>query len=343
MKKNLFAIITALPFFLLGALAPSLATAQDDFPRTASGKPDFNGHYDISTLTPFQRPSEFSDRLYLNADEVQALRDREMNTRARDAGQDNPDRSAPERGGNIGAYNDFWFDRGNDGFAIDGQYRTSILTYPENGRMPPRTPEGQAKADVAPKFEWPVRDGAWWLETGDQPYDGPENQTLAVRCIYHQSATIPITPRVYNNLKTIVQTDDYMMLYIEWMHWARIIRISDDQHNAAALATFDGDSIGWWEGDTLVVETVNFLDQPHQAADRRVIERFSPISDGGLLYSFTMEDADYTDSYSGEMVWPKSDQIPYEYACHEGNYAMSATLRGARVQEKQHREQNRSE
>ena len=98
MKKNLFAIITALPFYLLGALAPSLATAQDDFPRTASGKPDFNGHYDISTLTPFQRPSEFNDRLYLNPEEVQALRDREMNTRARDSGQDNPDRSAPEQG-----------------------------------------------------------------------------------------------------------------------------------------------------------------------------------------------------------------------------------------------------
>ena len=136
----------------------------------------------------------------------------------------------------------------------------------------------------------------------------------------------------------ILQTDDYMMLYIEWMHWSRIIRINDTEHNAAALATFDGDSIGWWEGDTLVVETVNFLDQPHKAADRRVIERFSPISGGGLLYSFTMEDADYTDSYSGEMVWPKSDQIPYEYACHEGNYAMASTLRGARVQEKQHRE-----
>ena len=129
------------------------------------------------------------------------------------------------------------------------------------------------------------------------------------------------------------------MLYIEWMHWARIIRIKDKEHNPETLATFDGDSIGWWEGDTLVVETINFLDQPHQLADRRVIERFSPIEEGGLLYSFTVKDADYTDSYSGEMVWPKSDQIPYEYACHEGNYAMSATLRGARVREKEWREQ----
>jgi hypothetical protein len=265
-----------------------------------------------------------------------------MGIRARDAELSDPDREAPEEGGNIGSYNDFWFDRGSDGFIIDGQYRTSILTYPENGRMPSRTPAGRAKADAAPKFAWPERDGAWWLETGDQPYDGPENQTLAVRCIYHQPATIPITPRVYNNLKTIVQTDEYLMLYIEWMHWARIIRINAD-HHSETLATFDGDSIGWWEGDTLVVETVNFVDQPHQPAERNVIERFSPEPGGGLIYSFTVEDADYADRYSGEMVWPKSDQIPYEYACHEGNYAMSATLMGARVREAEHRQENGSE
>ncbi len=334
MKTTLRLIFTAIPLLL----APAYLAAQDDFPRTASGRPDFNGHYDISSLTPFQRPTAYGDRLYLTDDEVQALRDREMGIRANDADPSDPERSAPEAGGNIGSYNDFWFDRGNDGFTIDGRYRTSILTYPENGRMPARTPEGQAKADAAPKFAWPERDGAWWLETGDQPYDGPENQTLGVRCIYQGAASIPIRPLVYNNLKTIVQTDEYMMIYIEWMHWARIIRINDDSHNPRDLATFDGDSIGWWEEDTLVVETTNFLDQPYQHAERKVIERFSPISEGGLLYSFMVEDADYTDSYGGEYVWPKSDQVPYEYACHEGNYAMSATLMGARVREREHRE-----
>ena len=226
---------------------------------------------------------------------------------------------------------------------IDGQYPTSILTYPEDGRMPARTAEGQAKADVAPKFAWPERDGAWWLETGDQPYDGPENQTLGVRCIYQPPATIPIRPLVYNNLKTIVQTEDYLMLNIEWMHWSRIIRIDDKKHLSATLATYDGDSIGWWEGDTLVVETINFMDQPHQPADRKVIERFRPNNGGGLVYSFKVEDADYTDSYSGEMIWPSSEQSNYEYACHEGNHAMAGTLAGARVREREHREQNGSE
>ena len=337
--KKILVVVSLLLTFVISLKA----IAQEDYPRTPSGKPDFNGDYDISTLTPFERPTSYGNRRALNAEEVQALRDREMGIRARDATASDPDRDAPEQGGNIGSYNDFWFDRGNDGFVIDGEYRTSILTYPENGRMPARTERGQAKADAAPKFAWPERDGAWWLETGDQPYDGPENQTLAVRCIYHQPASIPITPRVYNNLKTIVQTDDYLMLYIEWMHWARIIRI-DDEHNSETLATFDGDSIGWWEGDTLVVETVNFMDQPYQPSEgKKIIERFSPEPGGGLIYAFEVEDVDYTDRYAGEMVWPRSDQIPYEYACHEGNYAMSATLMGARGREREHREQNGSE
>ena len=163
MKKELVALITTLAVFLV----PTQAVGQDDFPRTLSGKPDFNGNYDISTLTPFQRPSEYGNRLHLNQEEVQALRDREMNVRSSGSELSNPDRSAPTQGGDIGSYNDFWFDRGSDGFTIDGQYPTSILTYPEDGRMPARTAEGQVKADAAPKFAWPEKDGAWWLETGD--------------------------------------------------------------------------------------------------------------------------------------------------------------------------------
>ena len=322
------------------AVTAELATAQEDYPRTSSGKPDFSGNYDISTLTPYQRPTSFGDRMYLNDEEVQALRDREMGIRQADSVPGDPNREPPEQGGSIGSYNDFWFDRGDEPFVLNGQYRTSILTYPENGRLPPRTPEGQAKADTAPRFAWEDLGGAWWLETGDQPFDGPENQQIQVRCIFHPASTIPVTPRVYNNLKTIVQTDDYLMLYIEWMHWARIIRIDDEtnfqERRPAELATFDGESVGRWEGDTLVVETANFLDRPHVPADRRVIERFSPLEGGGLVYAFTVVDADYTDSYSGEMVWPKTDQIPYEYACHEGNYSMEMTLKGARVKEVEH-------
>ncbi len=339
MKTTLLAIIVTLP---IAVVTTTVASAQDVFPRTASGKPDFNGNYDISSLTPFQRPASYGERLYLTPEEVEAMREREMSIRAAGDELSNFGGDLPERGGNIGSYNDFWFDRGNDGFAIDGRYRTSVLTSPANGRMPARTPAGRAKLADAPRFAWQEREGAWWLETGDTPYDGPENMVLGVRCIYQSGASVAIRPLVYNNLKTIVQTDDYLMLNIEWMHWARIIRI-DAEHKSPELSSLDGDSIGWWEGDTLVVETINFLDEPQRPnAERRVIERFSPINEGGLLYSFTVEDPDYEAAYSGELVWPKTDQQSYEYACHEGNYAMTSTLMGARVREKGWREENGS-
>lgn len=337
MKTTNLAIVAALG---IAMLTPVLVSAQDDFPRTPAGKPDFSGNYDISSLTPFQRPTSFGDRLFLSAEEVEAMREREMSIRDAAAQPSDPESGAPEQGGNIGSYNDFWFDRGDDGFAIDGKYRTSILTSPENGRMPERTPAGREKLVDAARFAWPEREGAWWLETGETPYDGPETQVLGVRCIYQAGASIPIRPLVYNNLKTIVLTDDYMLLNIEWMHWARIIRI-DAEHKSPELSSLDGDSIGWWEGDTLVVETTNFLNAPFQPNDGlRVVERFSPINAGGLLYSFTVEDPDFEEPYSGELVWPKTDQQSYEYACHEGNYAMAAMLMGARVREKEWREEN---
>ena len=338
MKTTILVIIAALPI----ALTTAIVSAQDAFPRTPAGKPDFSGNYDISSLTPFERPASYGDRLYLTAEEVEEMRQSNFSARAEGARPSDPESGPPEKGGDIGSYNDFWFDRGSDGFAIDGKYRTSILISPENGRMPERTAEGREKQAKAPRFAWQERDGAWWLETGETPYDGPENMVLGVRCIYQPSASLPIRPLVYNNLKTIVQTDDYMMLYIEWMHWARIIRI-DAEHTYSELRSLDGYSIGWWEGDTLVVETTHFLDQPQQANNgRQVIERFSPIDAGGMLYSFTVEDPDYEEAYSGELVWPKTDQQFYEYACHEGNYAMTSTLRGARVREREWRQQHGS-
>lgn len=335
MKTTRLALIALLPIALFSS---SLINAQDAFPRTASGKPDFNGNYDIASLTPFQRPASYGDRLYLSAEEVQAMRDRAASARAAGAAPTDPESGPPAAGGDIGSYNDFWFDYGTDGIAIDGRFRTSILTSPSNGRMPAMTAAGREKAANAARFAWPEREGAWWMDTGEQPYDGPENMVLGVRCIYQPGASVAIRPLPYNNLKTIVQTDDYVMILIEWMHWARIIRL-DAEHKSPELRSLDGDSIGWWEEDTLVVETTNFLDEPFQPNDElRVIERFSPINAGGLLYSFTVESPDYEEPYSGELVWPKTDQQSYEYACHEGNYAMTSTLAGARIREREWRE-----
>ena len=136
-------------------------------------------------------------------------------------------------------------------------------------------------------------------------------------------------PIVYNNLKVIVQTDDHVLILVEWMHWARVVRLNSE-HLPADMRSLSGDSIGWWEDDT-----TNFLSEPGVPRDGfRVVERFSPLEADRLLYQFTVHDSDYVTPYTGEYPWPKTDTSLYEYACHEGNYAMGNTLRGARQLEK---------
>ena len=322
---------------IIAALALAVATplAADDIPRTASGKPDFSGHYDISSLTPFQRSEEFGERLFLTEEEANAMASRAARSRERGSQTSSPERDAPKAGGNVGAYNDFWFEYGSKGFAIDGKFRTSILTEPANGRMPARTEAGRKRQAAAPRFAWKNIGEAWWLESGDTPYDGPEDMVLGVRCLYQPSASIPIRPLPYNNLKTIVQTDDHVMIHIEWMHWTRVVRM-DSEHPPSHIRSLAGDSIGWWDGDTLVVETTNFLQLPRVPKEGfRVVERFKPVSAEGLLYQFTVEDPEYTATYGGELLWPKTEAKSYEYACHEGNYAMGNTLRGARLLEQE--------
>ncbi len=319
----------------LALTVPAAIAADGDIPRTASGRPDLTGVYDISSLTPFQRPTKFGDQLFLTREEAEAIVTAQAERTATRAEASDPDREPPEAGGNVGAYNDFWFEWGTDTFSVDGKYRTSILTDPVNGRMPDLTEEGKTRRDALPKFAWKNVGEAWWLESGDTPYDGPETMVLGVRCLYQPTATIPARPLPYNNLKTIVQTDSHVMIHIEWMHWTRIIRL-DSEHMPADIRSLSGDSIGWWEEDTLVVETTNFLDSPGVPREGlRIVERFSLIDEKALLYGFTVEDPEYTASYGGELVWPQTGAKSFEYACHEGNYAMGNMLRGARLLEQE--------
>ena len=168
------------------------------------------------------------------------------------------------------------------------------------------------------------------------PYDDPELRPLAERCILSRNRSGPPTlPAMYNNLKTIVQTEDHVMILAEQMHDARIIRLNAEP-GSADLPRWMGDSVGHWERDTLVVETTNFLESTGDTSTtrvKRVTERFSRIEGGALLYQFTVHDPSFAEPWSGEYPWPATKAKLYEYACHEGNYSFGGILRGARLLE----------
>ena len=352
-------------------LAPAaIAQGGADIPRTPSGHPDLSGNYDTATVTPLQRPSRFGNRATLTAEEVAIIAsdpdglartfnlapagsDERAAVRAEEqvTGFETGDgsREAPPVGGdgsagaagNVGGYNTFWIDRGNAGFQIDGEYRTSIIIDPSDGRRPPTTPEYRAAA-AAQRGSFRANSGtAWWLEddlNAPGPYDNLEQRPHAERCLmgFGSTAGPPMLSVLYNNMKRIVQTDDTVMILVEMVHDARIVRMNQE-HNPPEIRSWLGDSVGHWEGDTLVVDTTNFTDNPSLGGASRnlhVVERFTRGDADTLLYGFTVEDPTvWTAPWSGEYAWPASDNKVYEYACHEANYSFGGILRGARVLE----------
>ena len=348
MRLRIFTLSTFLLIVLVTVVvAAEPAAKRADIPRAADGHPDLTGNYNVATLTPLERPEKFGNNLLLTpqeAEEIEATQ-RQLNEDRQQASDG--EREAPPEGGdgspgpagNVGGYNNFWLDRGTDVFSLDGKFRTSIITHPENGRRPPMTETGTAKSS-ARRALFPVNHGrAFWLENNSPgPYDDPEIRPLAERCLLGFSSTAgpPMLPAGYNNLKTIVQTPDTVMILVEMVHDARIIRMNSE-HAPAEIRKWLGDSIGWWEGDTLVVDTTNFAPQPAlipASENLHVVERFTRIDDSNLLYSFTVEDPTiWTEPWSGEYLWPGSNDKLYEYACHEANYALGNIMRGARLLE----------
>ena len=326
---------------------PAAIAAEDAIPRTASGKPDLTGTYDGATLTPLTRPSEYGDNLYLSPEEAAKIAEAERLRHAEDAKVSDPDREAPPEGGdgsegaagNVGGYNTFWVDRGEDALAVDGKFRTSILIDPKNGQMPPMTPEVQRERASRFRDFRRANDGtAWWIhEDGPGPYDNMEQRSVAERCLLGFTGVAPSFPGLYNNFKRIVQTESHVVIVLEMVHDARIVRM-DSEHPPAHVRKWLGDSIGWWEGDTLVVETTNFRREAGPgrggSENARVIERFTKRENGDVLYGFTVDDPTvWTASWTGEYVWRATDDRLFEYACHEGNYALGNIMRGARLLE----------
>ena len=317
---------------------PSVVAANDnDGLRTAWGAPNLDGTWDFSTLTPFERPEEFGDKAVLTPEEVQAFIARGQEV----LGDERPDDARVDL---AGSYNQFWLDFGSD---FDNG-RTSIIIDPKNGQLPEMTP---AASDLLARsktdFTLPVR-----LITSPQVSDfdisGPESLSLSDRCLVGFNAGPPITPSAYNNNMRLIQTPDYVVIHTEMVHEARIVPIDKRAHLPQELRFWSGDSIGHWEGDTLVVDTTNFTDKksafevpgfspPYGTAeDLHLTERFTRIDSDSLEYRFTVTaPSSLARPFTGLITMKTLDGKLYEYACHEGNYSMGGTLRGARIQEQE--------
>jgi hypothetical protein len=259
-----------------------------------------------------------------------------VNTAARPS---DPNRSAPRAGASVGTYNYFWIDRGSSVTVVNGERRSSLIVDPPDGRMPSVTAEAQRRnANRRGTAVRPTSDAIESTLFGE--YDGPEVRPLAERCLIGFGSTSgpPTLPNYgYNNLKQIVQTKDYVMILNEMVHDVRIIRLNQP-HLPPAIRQWFGDSVGRWEGDTLVVETTHFTDKTRfrgSSESLRVVERFRRADGHTLLYQFTIDDpTTWERQWTGEYAWVASDQMMHEYACHESNYALGGILRGARVLEK---------
>jgi hypothetical protein len=316
-------------------------------PRTPDGKPDLQGFWNTATLTPLERPRNATEGT-LTAEEAAAIERNAEAWRASDDEPIDPDRGAPPVGGDgsrgaaggVGGYNGFWIDAGTEVAEVNGQARTSLIVDPSDGRVPPLTPEARRRRYARRAgLQAPTSDAPENVAAGPGgAYDDFELRPLAERCLlgFGSTAGPPALPVMYNNIKQIVQTPDHVMILNEMVHDARIVRMSG-QHLPATLRRWLGDSIGRWEGDTLVVETTNFTDKTRfrgSSPDLKVTERFTRLDEKTLLYQFTVEDpSTWTSSWSGEYPWTSSGEPIYEYACHEGNRAIEMILKGARLRE----------
>ena len=325
------------------------AAAMGEIQRTSAGHPDLTGTYDSGTLTPEERPQVFGDRQFMTRQEADQLLKAHPFTQSDANVISDPNRGAPQAGGDgqqaygaggVGGYNSFWVDPGSGVSEVNGKIRTSIVYDPPNGRRPSMTPAGIKKiSDNFSSFSYQNDGTASWLKSdGPGPFDGPESVDLAERCLLGFSAGPPSMPGLYNNFKRIVQTDDHVMILLEMVHDARIVRLNSE-HGPDVNRKWLGDSIGRWEGDTLVVETINFKEKTGLYGgdeNLHLTERFTKLDNGNLLYNFTVDDPTaWTKPWSGEYVWKASSDKVYEYACHEGNYAMGNILRGARLLERE--------
>jgi hypothetical protein len=286
-------------------------------PRTPDGHPDFQGIWTNVTVTPLERPADLAGKEFFTPSEASQF---EKATVARN----NADKRNLTPEADVGlAYNDAWYDRGTK---VIKTRRTSLIIDPPDGHVPPLTPEAQQRQQAARAY------------ARQHQADGPEDRSLAERCLLWPTAGPPMLPSFYNNNYQIVQGPGYFSVMVEMIHDVRMIPTDGRPHLPSSVRQWMGDPRGHWEGDTLVVDTTNFTDKTAfrgSGPNLHLTERFTLTDPNTLLYEFTVDDpSSFTRQWTAQVPMVRGEGAIFEYACHEGNYAMTDMLSGARADEK---------
>ena len=314
---------------LVGALlmAPAVAAQSPEdaeVTRTAWGAPNLQGVWDFRTLTPLERPRNLAGKESFTEEEAAEFERRSIENRATDGVRDR----------SVHAY--WWLDFGT---AVNEDRRTSLITDPKDGRIPPLTQAAQEQARQTRQH--PITQPLV-LDSGA---DGPQDRGVAARCIIGFSSGPPIVPSAYNNILQLFQTPDYVVIFTEMVHDARIVPLDGRPHLTKSIRQWLGDSRGHWEGETLVVETTNLTDKASFSGNLtakgasgesyHVVERFTRVDAERLVYEFTVEDSTWwTRPWTAAISMKNTAQQIYEYACHEGNYGMVNILSGSRAEDR---------
>ena len=343
------ALAPALALLLLpsGAGGQQPAAQSPDLPRTAWGDPDLQGLWTMATYTPLQRPERFRDREFLTDEEMQELTRivtaEGTDPLTRNVLNDDPERLRARRiqtQENIHYDNAIWLTEERPKSLSSA--RTSLIVDPPNGRIPSTTEEGAARQAER------QRDSHYLVNNLREPvYDGYHTRTVAERCLVWRHEGPPMVPAAYNDILQIFQTPDHVVVFQEMSNNnPRIIPMDGRPHLSESIRLWPGDSRGHWEGDTLVVETTNFNGKTHYqgaSEDLRVVERFRRVAEDRIHYEWTVEDErTWARPWTAEIPMARTDELMYEYACHEGNYDLPNILSIARNLERQAAERERS-
>jgi hypothetical protein len=285
-------------------------------PRTPYGEPDLQGIWSNATITPLERPKELVGKEFFTEQEAADYEKAVVREANRDRRSSDVDVDLK------GAYNELWFDRGAK---VVPTRRTSLIVDPPDGKVPALRPEAQKAVAAREKI-------------AQHPPEGPEDLPLPARCLVWPTAGPAMLPTAYNNNYQILQGPGYVAIMTEMIHDVRIIPLDGRPHIPAGIRLWLGDSRGRWDGSTLIVDTTNFTEKTSVSGsdeNLHLVERFTRISENMILYEFTVDDPTaFASTWKGEVPLTKATGPIYEYACHEGNYAMETILKGARAQEK---------